>query len=108
MKETVNQQKQREKLEYIGKESSGGWFPMSSAAPSDLYYYGTDMSVEEVASYFPDAKLSTPLQKSSEYASLDFVTPSEKKVTVNIYLDKKILKLRTHPIPLNPHQKIIY
>lgn len=77
-----------EKLEYIGKESSGSWLPMSSATPSDLYYYATDLTAEEIVLYFPKAKLSSPLQKSSEYASFDFITPSDKKVTATLYLDK--------------------
>lgn len=93
-----------EKLEYIGKESSGGWFPMSSAAPSDLYYYATDMDAKEVVAYFPKAKLSGPLQNSSEYVSFDLVTSSEKKISVTLYLDKNT-QVKNIPDPFKSTSK---
>jgi hypothetical protein len=49
-----------DKLEYLGKEDYGNIFGFDSF-PSSTYYYGTDMTSEELASYF----------KKAEYAPLD-------------------------------------
>lgn len=40
-----------DRMEYLGKEDYGNIFGFDSA-PNSEYYYGTDMSLEEVAKYF--------------------------------------------------------
>jgi hypothetical protein len=43
-------------LEYIGKQDYGCWL-VCDANPASVYYYGTEMSVEEVVAYFPKASI---------------------------------------------------
>lgn len=47
-----------DRLEYIGKKDygCGGFIGVCDAAPGATYYYGTDMSIEEVARYFKEAE----------------------------------------------------
>jgi len=40
-----------EKMEYLGREDYGNILGFDSA-PASIYYYGTDMNVDEIAKYF--------------------------------------------------------
>jgi hypothetical protein len=55
------------KLEYLGKETYGNIFGFDSF-PTSIYYYGTDMTVDETVDYFSKAldPISLTVLKRSE------------------------------------------
>jgi len=61
-----------DRLEYVGKQDYG--YGLSDGPPSTEYYYATDMTVDEVASYFNKTELykgsPTSINKMSDYASI--------------------------------------
>lgn len=46
-----------DKLEYLGKQDLGGGLFFSDSRPYSEYYYGTDMTAEEVVGYFRGAEV---------------------------------------------------
>lgn len=66
-----------EKVQYVGVESFGR-APLTDSSRYDLYYYGTNLSPEELALYF-HATLSQPSGDLDEYS---LSLPSGEKVTV--------------------------
>ncbi len=48
-----------DKLEYVGRSDYGSWLPLSSAPPTAVYYYATDMSNESLVNYFRNATSSS-------------------------------------------------
>jgi hypothetical protein len=59
------------RMEYIGKHDYGcAPGPCIGGEPGTTYYYATDMSIEEVESYFKEAKLKEQPQPESETTSI--------------------------------------
>ena len=77
------------KVEYLGKISGGSWLPLSSSRPYDTYYYGTDVSTEELANYFDKGILIgsiPPYGDTSSHFKLQMV--NGKIIDITLYLDR--------------------
>jgi hypothetical protein len=74
---------------YLGKEDGGIYIPgISWAYNSDEYYYGTDMSPEELARYF-GGKNDKPRGITEGYLSYDLtLTRNNLDVPITFYEDK--------------------
>ena len=46
-----------DRMEYLGKQDLGGGLFFSDSRPYSEYYYGTDMTAEEVVRYFKGARI---------------------------------------------------
>lgn len=73
-------------LEYIGKSEYGCWMPgFCDSGPATSYYFATNLSLEELKTYFKDAKpisslnIDQPLQTPKR---LFFTTNGDKWVIV--------------------------
>lgn len=64
-----------DKMEYLGKEDYGNVFGFDSY-PYSVYYYGTDMSEEEIAQYL-SADLRRPIEDKGAYTDVDLTKNGE-------------------------------
>lgn len=64
-----------DKMEYLGKEDYGNILGFDTH-PYSVYYYGTDMSEEELVGYF-DANLKHPVDNKAGYADVYFTKSGE-------------------------------
>src|ERR671932_2317905 len=62
------------RLEYVGKKHYGCWLGFCDSNPGTTSYYATDMSLEEVKSYFKKATLHDYSKANSflDYSTLEF------------------------------------
>jgi hypothetical protein len=72
---------------YLGKEGRGDIGPLSSSAPYDVYFYGTDMTPEELANYL-GAEIERATGVSSDSPSYEFRMKSGKSVPIQFYREK--------------------
>lgn len=67
-----------------------GYLPFSDSDFSTEYYYATDMSLDELATYFKKAKLTSPSQKNLIVYYVDFFNSTENKgFTLRYYSNKE-------------------
>jgi hypothetical protein len=76
-----------DRLEYLGKENLGGGLFFRDYAPYSVYYYGTDMSVEEVVRYFKGARLAHPLEQGMGYTEIWLKNDSHSKAAKIFYYE---------------------
>jgi hypothetical protein len=86
-----------DRLEYLGKRDYGNIFGFDSR-PSSIYYYGTDMSPEELASYFDKAKY-TP-QGNFAFKHAQFTSPGNKTFTFVYEKDSSFVTDKKYTISL--------
>ena len=72
-----------DRLEYLGKEDYGSILGLDYS-PYSVYFYGTDMEVEEVVAYFPKAELRYPIERKSGYIEI-ILGESTSEETATIY-----------------------
>jgi hypothetical protein len=80
-----------DKLEYIGKEDYGCTGGLCDSGPSSTYYYATDMSIEEIESYFKKAATEHPSDRESSSTRIWLKTSSGKSFIVRYYDDKNTI-----------------
>lgn len=56
-----------DRLEYLGKEDGGGGLFFMDYAPYSVYYYGTDVTPEQLVNQFKDASLKHPIEDNGQY-----------------------------------------
>jgi len=79
-------------LEYIGQTGYGCWLVCDSN-PNAVYYYGTDMSVDQVAAYFRNSTLDQTPRTFDEVTDFSLKTKNGEDILVYYYTDKsKITK----------------
>ncbi len=81
-----------DKLEYLGKEDLGGGLFFSDSKPYSVYYYGTDMSKEELEKYFSHGKhrsISNSSGGGARYSFQDlYFSSKEGEFTISLYNNK--------------------
>lgn len=76
-----------DKLEYVGKTDYGCWV-VCDANPGSIYYYATDMSVEEVTNYFK-ATTPSPLRTFDDMTDFVLKTKDGHSISIYYYTDKE-------------------
>lgn len=66
-----------DKMEYLGKEDYGNVFGFDSH-PYSVYYYGTDMSEEEIIKYFKKATLNYHTAESTNETLMNFTVDGKE------------------------------
>lgn len=56
-----------DKLEYIGKQDYG-CIVFCDSRPGSVYYYATDMNIEQIEAYFNNAVVKRPSEDKMDYA----------------------------------------
>lgn len=75
-------------VEYLGKIEHGTWsFPFTDSSRYDTYFYGTDMSADELASYF-QATISGVTGDPNASAYYYLRLPSGQEIDIRYYHDK--------------------
>lgn len=95
-------------FEYVGRTDYGCWYPLCGSQPGSSFYFGTDMTIEEVQKYF---KKAAPTHTSNVQSSnsgfsnrtLFFRTKSGQDFGITYYDDSKTITKTYH---LNPSPKI--
>lgn len=73
-----------DKLEYIGKEDLGGGLLFRDAASYSLYYYGTDMTPEQIAEYFKNGNVLEKSNTTDYGSSLRIKAPNGETIDIDI------------------------
>lgn len=56
-----------DRLDYLGKEDSGGGLFYMDYTPYSVYYYGTDVTPEQLVNQFKDTSLKHPIEDNGQY-----------------------------------------
>jgi hypothetical protein len=95
-----------DKLEYLGKENLGGGLFFYDYKPYSVYYYGTDMNVDEVEKYFKNANITSPAMDRSEYIDITLKNQrTSKLIHMSYYEDAE--KIRTSNLTNSDRKHII-
>jgi hypothetical protein len=79
-------------LEYVGKESYGCWL-ICDSNPSSIYYYATDMNVDQVIQYFRNTSIEQQPRTLDGETDFILTTKSGEDISIYYYSDKaKITK----------------
>jgi hypothetical protein len=73
-----------DKLEYIGKEDLGGGLLFRDTTSYSLYYYGTDMTPEQVAEYFKNGSILEKSNTTDYGSSLRIKAPNGETIDIDI------------------------
>lgn len=77
-----------DQVEYIGKVEHGTWtFPFTDSSRYDTYFYGTDMSANDLARYFR-ATISDATGDPNASAYYYLRLPSGQEIDIRYYHDK--------------------
>jgi hypothetical protein len=99
-----------DKLEYLGKKDFGGGLFFYDHRPYTVYYYGTDMTADEVVAYFKGATLNNPTDlKANNAFELTFSLRSpdtDNPIYIEYYFDGKEYS-QTHNLKTAPKQHLI-
>ncbi len=82
-----------DKLEYLGKEDFGGGLFFQDYRPYSEYYYGTDMTPEEVISYFKKSSVVKAPSPAVGEAYFGIRAPTGETIYVTLY-DKEIVQTK--------------
>lgn len=81
-----------DQLEYIGQSGYGCWLVCDSN-PNAIYYYGTDMSVDQLVSYFKNSTLDQTPRTFDGVTDFSLKITGGEDISVYYYTDKsKIAK----------------
>jgi hypothetical protein len=83
-----------DRMEYLGKEDYGNIFGFDSL-PASIYYYGTDLSVEEIPAYFRKSVVVEEPRLSQGKNYLGIQTPSGETIYVYHYPSSKLKLFKT-------------
>ncbi len=73
-----------DKLEYIGKEDLGGGLFFRDAAAYSVYYYGTNMTPEQVAEYFKNGNVLEKSNTTDYGSSLRIKAPNGETIGIDV------------------------
>lgn len=73
------------KLEYLGKKDFGGELLYHDYDSYSIYYYATDMSVEEVISYFKKSSVIKQPDETKDESYFGIKTPSGETIYTSLY-----------------------
>ena len=76
-----------DRMEYLGKEDYG-CYGICDSYPGSIYYYDTDMSIEEVIDYFKRASVAEQPETLNGETYFGIKTPSGETVYMEYYVDK--------------------
>lgn len=79
-------------FDYLGKKDFGNLI-MGDSKPYSVYYYGTDMTIEEMKEYF-QATTVNKIASGSNVKTIDFSNGSES-FSIDYYGDKSLLSFMT-------------
>ena len=82
-----------DKMEYLGKEDYGNILGFDSA-PNSIYYYGTDMNLEEVEKYFGKAKLEHSHEETVDSTIMIF-NADKSEFSLMYYSNKQAVSFTT-------------
>ena len=82
-----------DKMEYLGKEDFGNILGFDTH-PYSVYYYGTDMTKDEVITYFSKATLNYQTQEKANETLLNF-TLNGKEFFVTYYKDLNVFRSKS-------------
>ena len=77
-----------DKLEYIGKEDFGCTIGFCDHEADSVYYYATNMSTQEVESYFRNATVEFPIDREISNSRIWLKTKSGDSFIIRYYDDK--------------------
>lgn len=83
-----------DQLEYLGKEDYGNIFGFDSK-PASIYYYDTELNVDQTVSYFKKADLlQTPFLENGK-TTINIETPSGETIYIYHYPAKESNNFKT-------------